>query len=203
MRSIASWGIIEGSIVQASVVWAGWRAPSTRNRLRVPVLLSKPRRFTLTVRSWLPAAEEAFGSDPTTAWGIVRNRSPTVKAPTMAKSCGAKLITGTPTAAVPRISDPVISMVSGTSSAWATTSPCARAGIAPASVRSDTVPHRAASGDRALWRDVLKLIGSPHLEVMPAGMIVRPIGLEALLGSRAGQLPLFCGSGDQVRLGDF
>ena len=36
---------------------------------------------------------------------------------------GLKFVTGTPTAAVPRISEPVISTVSGISSAWATIRP--------------------------------------------------------------------------------
>jgi hypothetical protein len=65
-------------------------------------------------------------------------------------------VTGTPTAAVPRISEPVISTFSGISSgAWAVcvdvASP-ACAGSAPDIVNNDVVPNSAASLDLALVR---------------------------------------------------
>src|SRR5689334_14218024 len=48
------------------------------------------------------------------ASGMVRKRSLVLIAPLWVKSCGLRLVTGTPTAAVPRISDPVTSTCSGT-----------------------------------------------------------------------------------------
>ena len=79
----------------------------------------------------------------TLAAGKALNRSAVLSAPTLAKSVGLKLVTGTPTAAVPRINEPVIRTVSGMSSAWAT-SPCALASNAPAIVKTDAVPSRVA-----------------------------------------------------------
>jgi len=66
------------------------------------------------------------------------------------KSCGLRLVTGTPTAAVPRMSEPVTSTCSGTSSgvacaicACATCWACAA--IAPAIVSKEAEPKSAAS----------------------------------------------------------
>ena len=105
--------------------WPGKRMPSIIISDRVAVPVSRPRRLTLVPRSILAPDMVATGPGATLAAGKVRNRSAVVSAPVMAKSIGLKFVTGTPTAAVPRISEPVISTVSGISSAWATTSPCA------------------------------------------------------------------------------
>jgi hypothetical protein len=78
---------------------------------------------------------------------MVRNRSDAVSVPVMAKSCGERLTTGTPTAAVPRISEPVISTVSGISSAWATTASPAYAPSAWAIAKSEVVPRSAVNRD--------------------------------------------------------
>ena len=93
--------------------------------------------------------------------GRYLNRSAVVRAPVMAKSCGLKFVTGTPTAAVPRMSEPVISTVSGISSAWATISPCARAGPAFAMVMNDAVPNSVASLARIEKSEALMFIGVP------------------------------------------
>src|SRR5215471_10087004 len=51
--------------------------------------------------------------------GTFRKTSELCSAPVIAKSCGLRLVTGTPTATVPRIKDPVIKTVSGISPAFA------------------------------------------------------------------------------------
>jgi hypothetical protein len=67
-------------------------------------------------RSMLAPTLVATAPGATEAAGKNRNRSAVVSAPVVAKSCGLKLVTGTPTASVLRISDPVISTTSGISS---------------------------------------------------------------------------------------
>src|SRR5207247_1061083 len=73
-----------------------------------------------------------------------------VSAPVCAKSCGLRLVTGTPTAAVPRMSEPVTSTCSGTSWACAVCA-CAScwacAAIALAIVSNEAEPKSVASLD--------------------------------------------------------
>ena len=95
--------------------------PSTIISERSASVVSSCLRLTRTPRCLLLPCVDT-GPGLTLNCGMVRNRSEAVIAPVMAKSCGDKLTTGTPTAVVPRISEPVISTVSGISSACATTS---------------------------------------------------------------------------------
>src|SRR5262245_30168970 len=162
--------------------------PSTIRSERVAVPVSRPRMLTLTARSITAPAFVATPAGITLAAGKVLNRSAVFRAPVMAKSCGLRLVTGTPTAAVPRISEPVISTVSGTSSAWATISPCACAGIVLASVSSDAELQRAASRDRVLQRSVRKFIGFPQFTPSPGEAL--HLGREFLVAcSCDGPLP--------------
>ncbi len=137
-------GMIEGSIMHWPLPWPGKRMPSIIISDRVALPVSRPRRFTLVPRSILAPDMVATGPGATFAAGKVRNRSAVVSAPVCAKSIGLKFVTGTPTAVVPRISEPVISTVSGISSAWAT-SPWACASIALPIVRNEAVPNNVAS----------------------------------------------------------
>ena len=144
MWSIESAGMIEGSTTHWPLPWPGKRMPSIIISERVAEPVSRPRRLTLTPLSTLAPDCVATGPGETLAAGKDLNRSAVVRAPVIAKSDGLRLVTGTPTAAVPRISEPVISTVSGISSAWAT-SPCARASPALAMAKQDAVPSNAAN----------------------------------------------------------
>src|SRR5258706_9440437 len=95
--------------------------------------------------------------------GTVRNRSEVVSAPVVRKSCGLRFVTGTPTAAVPRMSEPVIRTCSGTSigdacavCACATCWACASSEVA--NVRNEAVPNNALS------LDVVGLMEIPPLD---------------------------------------
>ena len=78
---------------------------------------------------------------------LVLNSSATVSAPVLVKSWGRKLVTGAPTGAVPRMSEPVI-RTSSTGAAAGAAAGWAWAAWLHASERKDAVPRsRAALAD--------------------------------------------------------
>src|SRR5258706_13066338 len=100
-----------------------------------------------------------------------RNRSGVGTAPVVLKSLGLKFVTGTPTATVPRMSDPVIRTFSGSPSACAVCAgACAWAEIALAIVNREAVPKRGTSCvPSAVWRGVVKFMDfSPDLNCQRA-----------------------------------
>src|SRR5438270_240837 len=71
-------------------------------RLRVPSFGSRPRILTRVCLPILALAWVPTGPGVTLADGTLLNRSEVVRDPLVMKSCMPRLVTGTPTAAVPR-----------------------------------------------------------------------------------------------------
>src|SRR6185503_14859019 len=137
--------MIEGSIMQRPWPCGGKRMPSIISSERTASPVSSPRRLTRVARATKLPALVPGAPGETLAAGNVLKSSAVVSEPVTAKSIGLRLVTGTPTAAVPRMSEPVISTVSGISSAWATCSCCANAALVHASVSKDAEPSSAAN----------------------------------------------------------
>ncbi len=120
------------------------------------------------------------GPGVTLADGMLLNRSEVVRAPLVTKSCVLRLVTGTPTATAPRMSEPVISTVSGTSISACPTCACATcwacALIALANVSNDAVPNNVVS------LDVFGFIFPPR---MPIRLSVRCGRVSLLVGAHA------------------
>src|ERR1700680_2695778 len=132
-------------------------------RLRVPSFGSRPRILTrvclpILALAWVPTAPGV-----TLAAGTFLNRSEVVSDPVCAKSWVLRLFPGTPTAAVPWISEPVTRTCSGTCSGLACAvcacaTCCACAAAALTNVRNDAVPNSVVSRDAVGFMDAPGLI---------------------------------------------